>query len=231
MEEQKNAERIINTLTGNWEKKHLPLWAQALPPWINSDHLTILGIIAGFIIGGGYLLCHFSTWWLLLSNFGLFVHWYADSLDGTLARIRHKERERYGYFVDHMSDAWTTLVLCVSLGFSTLMQLDVALFVAMGYLLMMVYAHVRAYTHREFILSYGRFGPTEVRIIIALLNFILIFWNPVLYRDGDNIRTLLDLVGFIIACIFITIFIVVGIREAIKLDRLDRARHSEVSQT
>lgn len=226
MDEPKKAQRIINTLTGPWEKKHLPLWAQALPPWINSDHLTILGILAGFIIGAGYILCRYSHWWLLLTNFGLLVHWYADSLDGTLARIRHKERERYGYFVDHMSDAWTTLILCVSIGFSTMMQLDIALFVAIGYLLMMVYAHVRAYTHHDFVLSYGRFGPTEVRIVIALLNFVLIFWNPVIYQQGSEVRTLLDAAGFTIGCIFIIIFMTVGIREAIKLDRLDRAHHT-----
>jgi archaetidylinositol phosphate synthase len=226
MDDQQKAKRIINTLTGTWEKKNLPRWAAALPPWINPDHLTVLGILSGFIIGAGYILCRYSHWWLLLTNFGLFVHWYADSLDGTLARIRHKERERYGYFVDHLSDAWTTIVLCISIGFSTLMQLDIALFVALGYLLMMVYAHVRAYTHHDFILSYGRFGPTELRIVIGLLNFVLIFWNPVIYQNGEYIRTLLDAAGFIIACIFVIIFISVGIRDAIRLDRLDRGRYT-----
>jgi archaetidylinositol phosphate synthase len=226
-EKPKKAKRIINTITGPWEKRHLPVWAAALPPWINPDHLTILGILSGFIIAGGYILCRFSRWWLLLSNAGLFIHWYADSLDGTLARIRHQERENYGYFVDHMSDAWTTLVLCISLGFSTLMQLDTALFIAVGYLLMMVYAHVSAYTQRNFTLSYGRLGPTEVRIVIAVLNCILIFWNPVIYRNGLQVRTFLDAAGFIVACIFILIFIVVGIRDAVKLDRLDRAQRQE----
>jgi len=231
MEDQKKAQRVINTLTSGWEKKNLPRWADALPSWINPDHLTVLGILSALVIGAGYILCRYSHWWLLLTNFGLFVHWYADSLDGTLARIRHKERERYGYFVDHMSDAWTTVVLCTSLGFSTMMQLDVALFIAIGYLLMNVYVHVRAYTHRDFILSYGRFGPTEVRIVIGLLNFVLIFWNPIIYQQGSNTRTMLDAAGFIAACIFVIIFMTVGIRDAITLDRLDRSQRTQNSKS
>lgn len=224
MTEDDKAKRIINTLTGPWEKRNLPRMARALPEWINSDHLTVLGIIAGFIIGAGYLLSDSSRWWLLLSNAGLLIHWYADSLDGTLARVRKKERERYGYFVDHISDAWTTFIICGSLGISDLMSMDIALYLAIGYLLLNVYAHIIAYTQRSFPLSYGYFGPTEVRIMIGIFNFVLIFWNPVLTSFGGEQRTFLDLASLLVATIFIIIFVYVSITDAIKLDRLDRKK-------
>jgi archaetidylinositol phosphate synthase len=218
MAKKQKAQRIIETYTGAWEKRNLPKLAQALPHWINPDHLTIAGLFAGFIIGAGYLLYSYSSWWLLLSNFGLVLHWYADSLDGTLARVRKIEREKYGYFVDHLCDAWTTFVICLFLGMSPLMHLDVALFIAIGYLLLNVYAHILAYTQGQFPLSYGRLGPTEVRIIIGVINFIVIFYNPIIWLD----RTLFDLIGFVVGCVFILIFIGVGIKDALKLDKLDR---------
>ena len=223
MTDEKKARRVIQTLTGPWEKRNLPRMAAALPDWINSDHLTFLGIVAAVVIAAGYIFTSWSPWWLWLTNAGLIVHWYADSLDGTLARVRHREREKYGYFVDHICDAWTTLVLCLGLGMSPLMDMRVALLLAIGYFLLNIYVHVMAYTQEVFRISYGRFGPTEVRIFIFSANIVLIFWNPtVTYYGGDPV-TVLDLAGLSLAAVFMTIFIVSSIRDAIKLDKLDRA--------
>ncbi|MFQ6673717.1 MAG: CDP-alcohol phosphatidyltransferase family protein, partial [Fidelibacterota bacterium] len=151
-------------------------------------------------------------------NAGLFVHWYSDSLDGTLARVRHVERERYGYFVDHMSDTWTTFSICLGIGLSPLMRMDVALFLATGYLMVSSYAHIAAYVRRVFVLSYGRFGPTEVRIIIALLNTTMIFWNPVVGSYRGGIFTAVDLGGVVLGIILLLIFAGVAIRDAKELD-------------
>jgi phosphatidylglycerophosphate synthase len=222
--EDTKARRVIQTLTGPWEKRHLPKMAAALPNWVSSDHLTLLGIVAALVIAAGYVLTRLSSWWLWLSNAGLIVHWYADSLDGTLARVRHQEREKYGYFVDHICDAWATLVICLGLGLSRLMDMRVALFLAVGYFLLNIYVHVMAYTQKVFRISYGRFGPTEVRMFIFAANIVLIFWNPmVTYYGGDPI-TALDLGGLCLGALFVFIFIISSIRDAIKLDRLDRAK-------
>ena len=53
MENEEKAKRVLQTLTGPWEKRALVKMAQALPLWITSDHLTVLGIIASFIIFAG----------------------------------------------------------------------------------------------------------------------------------------------------------------------------------
>lgn len=227
MDEEKKAQRIIETFTGPWEKRNLPKMAAALPEWVTSDHLTLLGILSSLIIAVGYILTRWSPWWLWLSNLGLFIHWYADSLDGTLARVRHRERERYGYFVDHISDAWTTLVLCLSLGMSRLMDMRVALFLAAGYFLLNIHVHVKAYTQRVFRISFGHFGPTEVRIFIFIMNIILMFWNPTVGAYGGDPVTAMDVGGLALGVLFLVIFIVSSIKDAIALDRLDRARWRE----
>ncbi|KPL20024.1 MAG: hypothetical protein AMJ92_00865 [candidate division Zixibacteria bacterium SM23_81] len=224
MDDDKKAKRVIDTLTGPWEKRNLPKMAEALPGWITSDHLTFLGIIAAFVIGVGYVLTRFSTWWLWLSNFGLVVHWYGDSLDGTLARVRHREREKYGYFVDHISDAWAILIICLGMGASPLMDMRVALFLVIGYFLLNIYVHIMAYTSGIFRISYGRLGPTEVRMFIFAINIVLIFWNPRVVSFRGAPITALDLAGLALGVLFVIIFVISSIRDAIKLDRLDRVR-------
>lgn len=225
MENSKKAKRIIDTWTGKWEKKNLPKMARALPKWVTPDHLTVLGLIAGLIIAAGYILSWLSPLWLLLSNFGLLLHWYADSLDGTLARVRHKERERYGYFVDHICDAWTVSLICIALGLSPFLQFKIGLFLIVGYLLLNIYAHISAYTMNTFRISFGKFGPTEVRIIVGIINFALLFWKPQSINLGIASFSLVDIAGIIVASIFIIIFIIVSINSAVKLAKEDIPRN------
>ena len=55
------------------------------------------------------------------------VHWLGDSLDGTLARVRQSERPRYGYYLDHLVDAFATAAIGIGLGLSPYMLLAVGL--------------------------------------------------------------------------------------------------------
>lgn len=229
MNKDTNSERIVNTITGNWEKRNLPKMAKALPVWVMPDHLTLLGIMASTIIAAGYILSNLSGWWLLLSNLGLFIHWFADSLDGTLARVRHIERENYGYFVDHMCDVWTVILMCLGLGMSPLMQMEIAMFLAVGYLMINVYVHITVYTRRIFVLSYSRFGPTEIRIIIIILNFVLIFWNPVILYFRKMPLSFFDLMGIAASIIFLLIFITRFFKEAKELYHLDDGKLAKIS--
>lgn len=221
---EKKAERVIDTFTGPWERKILRKLALALPEKITPDHLTVLGLFSSLLSGAAYLLTWYSHWWLFLASFGFVLNWYADSLDGTLARVRHIERERYGYFVDHLADAFTTVVICLGFGLSPLMRIEIALMLAIGYLLLNVYVHVCAYTHGEFRISYMKFGPTEVRLAIILTNTILFFWDGKVLEFRGGYLTLMDLGGLLFILVFIGIFAAMSIKTALYLDKLDRAK-------
>jgi archaetidylinositol phosphate synthase len=227
METEKKAERVIQTLTGPWEKRVLPKMARALPLWVTPDHLTVLGIVAGFMIFAGFLLLWSSRWWIMLSNAGFVVHWWADSLDGTLARVRHRERERFGYFVDHICDAFTVALISLGLALSPLVHLGVGLSVALGYLLMNIYAHVEAYVDRVFRISYGRLGPTELRVVFMAITTTGAFWNPVLIRVFGKGFTVADILTLAAGTGLVVVFIVLSLRTAVRLDRLDRAKWTE----
>ena len=224
---KKKAKRVIDTLTGPAERKILPKMAATLPVWVTPDHLTLLGLVAAVLIAAGYVLTRLSPWWMVLVNFALILHWYADSLDGTLARVRNIERERYGYFVDHICDAVAAFLACLGLGASAYMDLRVGLFLVIGYFMMNIYVYTATYAKGEFKLSYGKLGPTEVRIILFIVNIIVPFWNPVVCSVyGDPIRAL-DIAGIAAGIVFMVVFTVCSIRDAKELDRLERAERRQ----
>ncbi len=224
MDEKQQAKRILDTLTAPWEKPLLIKMAKALPLWVTSDRLTVLGIIASFIIAGGFIALWISPWWIMLSNAGFVIHWWADSLDGTVARVRHLEREQYGYFVDHICDTLAIVLICVGLGLSPLVHTGIGLAVAIGYLMMNVYAHVVSYVDRVFRISYGRIGPTEIRIVFIVGTSVVAFWNPALFHINKTIFRAADIIALAIAIIFMLIFVVSSIQKAVQLDKADRAK-------
>ncbi|MCP5120144.1 MAG: hypothetical protein GY953_55820, partial [bacterium] len=80
------------------EKKVLVWLAHRTPPWINSDHLTALGMLAMIGAGLSYWYSAHDKRGLLAVIVMLVINWYGDSLDGTLARVRDKQRPRYGFY-------------------------------------------------------------------------------------------------------------------------------------
>jgi len=185
-----DAKRIIVTLTGRFERRWLPVMAAALPGWVTPDILTSVGVVASLLIGLCYWLAGYNPHWLWAVNILLIVHWYGDSLDGTLARVRKIERPRYGFFVDHAADSVAALAICLGLGFSPLMDVRIALGLLLCYYLMMILVLMRAYTLREFKISYGRFGPTELRLLLIAANVAL--WIQMVWYSSDRLFTILS---------------------------------------
>jgi len=189
-DEPAEAKRIIVTLTSRFERRWLPVIAAALPRWVTPDILTMTGVAASLLIGLCYWLSGRNRDWLWAVNLLLVVHWLGDSLDGTLARVRKIERPRYGFFVDHAADAVAALAVCLGLGFSPLMDVRIALGLLLSYYLMMILVLMLAYALREFKISYGRFGPTELRLLLIAANIAL--WVQMTWFSADRLITVLD---------------------------------------
>ena len=120
------------------------------------------------------MLSRISPYFLWLSTFGLLVNWYGDSLDGTLARVRKTQRPIYGYYLDHSLDCINEMLMFVGLGLSPLMDMRIALLMFIAYLLMTVNVSINAHLKGQFRLTYAKLGPTEFRIIAAIVNTILV---------------------------------------------------------
>ncbi|MEW6129420.1 MAG: CDP-alcohol phosphatidyltransferase family protein [Acidobacteriota bacterium] len=173
----KNAVRVQTSFIAPLERRCLHFFARHAPAWLMPDHLTTLGLAAMFFAGIAYAA---ARWWspaLLIVNVLLLVNWYGDSLDGTLARFRDKQRPRYGFYVDHMVDAFGSLFLFTGLALSTYITPMVAIFSLIGYLLLMMDSFLATYTIGEFRISLFKFSPTELRILLAVGN-VYAFFKP-----------------------------------------------------
>lgn len=175
MTEPKSHERVNDILLGPLERPALQWMAERMPRWVTPDVLTSIGVLGSLMTFAGYWASSAAAAFLWLASLGLVINWFGDSLDGTLARYRHIERPKFGFFIDHTMDAISETLIVFGLGLSPYVSFEVAAVALIGYLLMSVLVYVRTYVTGEFRISYGRFGPTEVRLIIILFNAVLFF--------------------------------------------------------
>lgn len=162
--------RDLAFLLAQPERRLLRAIAARLPQWINSNHLTMLGVLGAVAAGLAYALTGVNPGWLWAASGALALNWFGDSLDGTLARVRHTERPRYGYYLDHLVDAFSTAVVGVGIGLSPLVELEFALLLVVAYLALSINVYLETAVFGVFRLGYGRIGPTEARIILIALN-------------------------------------------------------------
>jgi archaetidylinositol phosphate synthase len=169
----KEHRRLHRAVTAHAEKRLLVWLAQRMPRWLNSDHLTGLGFAALIGCGFSYWYARYDRTWLLVVVALLAVNWFGDSLDGTLARVRDQQRPRYGFYVDHICDAFGTLALVAGIAASGYMSWQVAAGLLVAYFLMSIEVYLATHTLGDFKISYFGFGPTELRIVIAIGTFAL----------------------------------------------------------
>src|SRR5579863_8699218 len=167
------------------EKKALIWLAGRTPQWIGPDHLTFLGLAAQVGAGACYWLAGWSKYALLGVILFLGLNWLGDSLDGTLARVRLKLRPRYGFYVDHMVDTFGALALMGGLAVSSYMHPWIAIGLLIGFLMLSIQSYLATYALGEFRLSFWRFGPTELRILLAVGNLALL-WKPIVHLFGGQ---------------------------------------------
>lgn len=172
---QENAARIQTSLLNSAEKKALVWLAKRQPKWVTSNTLTFVGIIGAILCGLGFYLSNFNLNWLWLTVAGLFINWYGDSLDGSIARVRGTQRPVYGFFIDHNVDIFTIAIMCIGAGMSPMLRMDLALFILAAYLGLSAHTYIGTILKNEFKLTYGKLGPTEFRVIAALLCIALIY--------------------------------------------------------
>jgi archaetidylinositol phosphate synthase len=214
-------QRVNDILLGRLERKLLAWFCARLPAWITPDVLTLVAFLAGMMIAISYALTNLSRSFLWVCSLGLALHWFGDSLDGSLARYRKIERPRYGYYIDHSLDTLVGVLIALGIGASPFVRFDCVFLALIAYLMMSVSASITACVTGVFQISYGKLGPTELRVAIIVANTIFFFAeNPVVgYLHGPI--TFCDLIAIAIATFLILAFIGTTLRTARKLRRSD----------
>lgn len=213
--------RVHDMLLGPLERPTLQFLAGKMPAWVNPDMLLGFGLFGSLITLISYWLTNFNSAFLWLASLGFMINWFGDSLDGTLARYRKIERPKYGFFVDHTADSLSTVMIFIGLGLSAYVRLDIALLACIGYLLMMVLTYINTIVGGEFKISYGKVGPTELRIFAVIVNMIVFFYGNPLLRLPFGTMSAFDLAILAIAVALFITFIVSSIKDAARWSIID----------
>ena len=199
----KDAERQAKFLVAQFEQWALPRIAASLPRWVMPDHLTGLGIAAATWIAFCYMKSNANPLWLYGASAGLVVHWFGDSLDGTLARVRKITRPRYGFYLDHLTDAYSTTAIGLGLGLSPYMLLSVGFAGVIAYLMLSINVYLETYVFKRFRFGYGMLGPTEARIALLLLNLLAGGLTPLPFTFRGVEMTVFDIGGIAVTFVML----------------------------
>jgi len=214
--------RVQESWVAAAEKRALLWLAERTPDGIGPDHLTVLGLVAQIGAGACYAFSARNRYALLAVIVCLALNWFGDSLDGTLARVRQRLRPRYGFYVDHMVDSFGALALMGGLAFSGYMHPRIAVGLLIAFLMLSIQSYLATHTLGEFRISFWRFGPTELRILLAIGNLALL-WKPTVHFLGGHYRLFdvggsIGLVGMGLMVVFFTI------ENTVRLYREERVR-------
>jgi phosphatidylglycerophosphate synthase len=217
----RDAEREQTSILAPLERVALRGLARRMPGWVNSDHLSVLGLAGMLMAGVCYAASKQHPLMLHLVNLFIFLNWFGDSLDGTLARYRDRQRPRYGFYVDHIIDTFGALFLLFGIALSGYMSERVAAAVLIVFFMLAINSYLAAYALGVFKLSQWKLGPTELRLLLMIGNVFLIYRPRVYHR-----RYLLFDVGGVVAIIGMALMLVVltirNTRTLYELERLPR---------
>jgi archaetidylinositol phosphate synthase len=214
-ETKADAPRAKRFLLAVPETRVLEWIARRLPARVMPDHLTALGVLASLGIAAAYVLSNGDKAWLWAASALLVVHWLGDSLDGTLARVRKTERPRYGYYLDHLVDAFATAAIGIGLGLSPYMLLSVGLAIVIAYLILSINTYLETHAFGVFSLGYGRLGPTEARVLLIAVNTALAL--------GASAFGILDVLGIALVALMIAALVARAVRNLKRLSELEPA--------
>ncbi len=221
----------VGGLTYEAEKKIVKSIAKRLHPFFTPNRLTLISFVASFLTGLSYFLARFSKWWLIAASFFLIIVWWGDSLDGAVARIRKITRERFGYYLDHIVDMIGVFFIVLGMSLSTGMNGILAFGLLIGYYLVCINTFLAAYTHNKFKLAYGNLGPTEIRIVMIIINTVILFFEfPLnLFNIGNINFTLWDVFAIIALGFFAYAFFAGIVENLIYLNKIDKKKYKEMS--
>ena len=195
--------------------------ARRLPRAIGPDHLTLLGLLSMLGVGLAFATSSRDPRVLYLVPVLLALNWFGDSLDGTVARVRNRQRPRYGYYVDHVVDIVGAVALFTGLALSGGMQPVLAMALLVAYVAAMAEVFLATHVTRVFRLASFGFGPTELRLVLAVGALVLV-GRPSVALPVVGRVALFDLGGVIAMAGIACAFVVSAVRTAAALAREER---------
>jgi archaetidylinositol phosphate synthase len=169
------ASKFNNSFLSPLERKLAPLVIPRIPSWLETHHLTMATLIWSLAILFFSYLAGRNIRWLWAVSVMILLQWVTDHYDGKIGKYRNTGLVRWGYYMDHLLDYF---FLCsVIIGYSFILpersrfqlMIMIALFAAYDFSTFLAFAATE-----KLKISYLKFGPTEFRVALIIINTLLI---------------------------------------------------------
>lgn len=218
-------QRVQTSLLAGVEKKALLWIAPKLPHWVTPDKLTFLGLLAMAGVGFSYYFAMHHWLFLVAASMGFAINWFGDSLDGTLARVRNQQRPKYGYYLDHLIDAFGVTFMIFGLAYSGLISQPFVWLVLALFFIASINTYLATNSVEVFKISYLRISTTEARVLLIIMNTVLIFVKKVTILGFTYY--LLDFIASLISIFLLFAILRSAVKNLRKLDKEERAKWGE----
>jgi len=195
--EYRAVQKIENSPFDPFVKWFFPRLLPYVPQRLGANAISYIGICAAILAAVCLYLTHWSRWMCFLGAILVFVHWFADTLDGVVARARAPTK--LGFYIDHFGDALSVVFIGLGMFLVAGSHLPIGLVVISLYLLMFIHGLIKAELTR--IMELPAFGPTELHLFIIVLLVaqpFIDFGQPLSWYHSatDNQGWLTGLLGF-----------------------------------
>lgn len=146
-----------------------------IPLWLETYHLTLLTPVWSILI---VVFCYFAARdlrWLWIVNLMIVFHYFTDYFDGKLGKYRNTGLRKWGFYMDHLFDYGFLCAILIGYSFllpqPAFLNLLLVLCVFSGF---MFHTFLMLAATEEFKVSFSRFGPTELRIGLIIVNGLMV---------------------------------------------------------
>jgi len=169
------ASKTNNSFLSPLERRLAPLVIPRIPLWLETHHLTMLTVLWSLLILVFSAMAARNMRWLWMVNLMIAFQWLTDHYDGKIGKHRNTGLVRWGYYMDHLLDYF---FLCsVLIGYAFILpersrfhlMVMLALFAAYDFSTFLAFAATE-----KLKISYLKFGPTEFRLALIIINGLLV---------------------------------------------------------
>ncbi|MEP6743020.1 MAG: CDP-alcohol phosphatidyltransferase family protein [bacterium] len=169
------AHKTNNSFLSPLERRLAPIVIPRIPRWLETYHLTMLTLVWSLLILLFSFLAAKNIRWLWMVSVMILLQYVTDYYDGKVGKYRNTGLVRWGYYMDHLLDYF---FLCsIILGYAFILPersrfqllLMLALFAAYDFSTFLAFAATD-----KLKISYLKFGPTEFRLALIVINALLI---------------------------------------------------------
>lgn len=230
-------QKIENSPFDPFVKWFFPKLLPYVPAGLSANAISVIGIASAALACVSLYLTAWSRWMCIIGAILVFIHWFADTLDGVVARARGPTK--LGFYLDHFGDSLSVVFIGLGLFLIKGSHFTIGLGLVTLYLLLIINGLIKAELTR--VMELPTFGPTELHILTIVLLIAQPFidfgeplsWYPAAVGDRgwvtqllgfDQGLTLIDTagLGIVVAAILMLIAEIIATITAIK--RFDRGQ-------